>query len=120
MEEPRFDPLDYVSAFNRRKWWFVVPVALSIVIGALLVWLLPRSYQSTATIGVSTPRVAPNLVGGATVDRAERTRAIAQQLRSRPVLERAARLEGLDQQASIDAAVNRLNSGLAVSFSSSA
>ncbi len=120
MEEPRFDPLDYVSAFNRRKWWFIVPVALSIVIGALLVWLLPRSYQSTATIGVSTPRVAANMVGGATVDRAERTRAIAQQLRSRPVLERAARLEGLDQQESIDAAVNQLNRGLSVSFSSSA
>ena len=120
MEEPRFDPLDYVSAFNRRKWWFVIPVALSIVIGVLLVWLLPRTYQSTATIGVSTPRVAPNMVGAATVDRAERTRAIAQQLRSRPVLERAARLEGLDQQESIDAAVNRLNRGLAVSFSSSA
>jgi succinoglycan biosynthesis transport protein ExoP len=120
MEEPRFDPLDYVSAFNRRKWWFIVPVALSMVIGALLVWLLPRSYQSTATIGVSTPRVAANMVGGATVDRTERTRAIAQQLRSRPVLERAARLEGLDQQESIDAAVNQLNRGLSVSFSSSA
>ena len=120
MEEPRFDPLDYVSAFNRRKWWFIVPVALSMVIGALLVWLLPRSYQSTATIGVSTPRVAANMVGGAIVDRAERTRAIAQQLRSRPVLERAARLEGLDQQESIDAAVTQLNRGLLVSFSSSA
>ncbi len=45
---------------------------------------------------------------------------MAQQLRSRPVLERAARLEGLDQQESIDAAVNQLNRGLAVSFSSSA
>jgi polysaccharide chain length determinant protein (PEP-CTERM system associated) len=120
MEEPRFDPLDYVSAFNRRKWWFVVPVALSVVAGLLLVWLLPRIYQSTATIGVSTPRVAPNMVGAATVDRAERTRAIAQQLRSRPVLERAARLEGLDQHESIDAAVNRLNGSLTVSFSSSA
>jgi succinoglycan biosynthesis transport protein ExoP len=120
MEEPRFDPLDYVSAFNRRKWWFMVPVAVSIVVGLLLVWLLPRSYQSTATIGVSTPRVAANMVGGAIVDRAERTRAIAQQLRSRPVLERAARLEGLDQHESIDNVVSRLNRGLAVSFSSSA
>jgi polysaccharide chain length determinant protein (PEP-CTERM system associated) len=120
MEEPRFDPADYLSAFNRRKWWFIVPVALSLVVGLLLVWLLPRSYQSTATIGVSTPRVAPNMVGAATVDRAERTRAVAQQLRSRAVLERAARLEGLDQRESIDAAVNRLNAGLAVSFSSSA
>jgi len=120
MEEPRFDPLDYVSAFNRRKWWFMIPAGLSIVIGLLLIWLLPRSYQSTATIGISTPRVAANMVGAAAADRAERTRAMAQQLRSRPVLERAARLEGLDQQESIDAAVNRLNRGLAVSFSSSA
>ena len=120
MEEPRFDPLDYVSAFNRRKWWFIIPVGLSIVVGLLLVWLLPRSYQSTATIGVSTPRVTANMVGAATADRAERTRAVAQQLRSRPVLERAARLEGLDQSESIDAAVNRLNRSLAVSFSSSA
>ena len=38
MDEPRFDPLDYVSAFNRRKWWFIVPVALSVIIGSLLVW----------------------------------------------------------------------------------
>ena len=49
MEEPRFDPLDYVSVFNRRKWWFIVPVALSIVIGLLLVWKLPRTYQATTT-----------------------------------------------------------------------
>jgi len=35
MDEPRFDPLDYVSAFNRRKWWFIVPVALSVVVGTL-------------------------------------------------------------------------------------
>jgi polysaccharide biosynthesis transport protein len=119
-EEPRFDPLDYLSAFNRRKWWFIIPVALSVLVGLLLVWLLPRSYESTATIGVSTPRVTPTMVGAAAVDRAERTRAIAQQLRSRPVLERTARLEGLDQEESIDAAVNRLHNGVAVSFSSSA
>lgn len=120
MEEPRFDPLDYVSAFNRRKWWFIVPVALSIVSGVLLVWMLPRSYQSTATIGISTPRVAANLVGAAGVDRGERTRAIAQQLRSRPVLERVARLEGLDERESIDAAVSRLHRSLAIGLSSSA
>ena len=29
MDEPRFDPLDYVSVFNRRKWWFIVPVTLA-------------------------------------------------------------------------------------------
>ncbi len=44
MEEPRFDPLDYVSAFSRRKWWFLVPVGLAIIVGVALVFLLPRSY----------------------------------------------------------------------------
>jgi polysaccharide chain length determinant protein (PEP-CTERM system associated) len=120
MDEPRFDPLDYVSAFNRRKWWFLVPVGLSIVVGVLLVWWLPRTYQSTAIIGVSNPRVSPDAIGAGSVDRAERTRAIAQQLRSRPVLERAARLERLDESESIDAAVTRLHRNLSVALSTAA
>ncbi len=65
MDEPRFDPLDYVSVVNRRKWWFIVPVVLSILIGSLLVWLLPRTYQSMAVVAMSSPRVTPNLVSGA-------------------------------------------------------
>ena len=120
MEEPRFDPLDYVSAFNRRKWWFIIPVALSLVVGLALVWILPRTYESTATIGVATPSVSANMVGASTQERAERTRAIAQQLRSRPVLERVARLEALDQSQSIDAAVAQLQRSLGIAFSSSA
>ena len=59
MEEPRFDPLDYVSAFNRRKWWFIVPVVLAILIGSLLAWKLPRLYQSTAVVAISSPWVTP-------------------------------------------------------------
>lgn len=118
MEEPRFDPLDYVSAFNRRKWWFIVPVVLSILIGSLLVWKLPRTYQSTAVVAVSSPRVTPNLVSGAAdVDRSERLRALSQQLLSRPVLERVVREERLDAQASTDRAVNALRSSIGVAMS---
>ena len=64
MEEPRFDPLDYVSAFNRRKWWFIVPVVLSLIIGGLLVWQLPRTYQATTTVAVSSARVAASVGSG--------------------------------------------------------
>jgi polysaccharide chain length determinant protein (PEP-CTERM system associated) len=118
MEEPRFDPLDYVSAFNRRKWWFIVPVALSILIGSLLVWKLPRIYQSSAVVAVSSPRVTPNLVSGAAdVDRSERLRAISQQLLSRPVLERVVREEHLDAGASTDSAVNMLRRNMSVAMS---
>jgi len=114
MDEPRFDPLDYVSVLNRRKWWFIVPVVLSIVVGVMLVWLLPRSYQATTTVAVSSPRVAPNVVGAAEINREERMRAVSQQLLSRAVLERTARLEKLDQNQSIDAAVNDLRSEISV------
>jgi succinoglycan biosynthesis transport protein ExoP len=116
MDEPRFDPLDYVSVFNRRKWWFIVPVALSIVVGALLVWKLPRTYQATATIAVSAARMAPNLVGSVEVDRQDLMRAVSQQLMSRSVLERTARLERLDAEASLDVAIGFMRSKISVSL----
>jgi protein tyrosine kinase modulator len=116
MDEPRFDPLDYVSVLGRRKWWFIVPVVLAVIAGTLLVWKLPRSYQATATIAVSASRVAPSLVGATEIDRQDRVRAVSQQLMSRPVLERTVRLEQLDRDGSIDSGIGRLRSGIRVSF----
>jgi polysaccharide chain length determinant protein (PEP-CTERM system associated) len=116
MEEPRFDPLDYVSVFNRRKWWFIVPVVLAIIVGVALVWTLPRSYQATTSIAVGAARVTPNLVGATEIDKQERMRAVSQQLLSRPVLERTARLEKLDQKGSLDAAIGKLRSNVSVSL----
>src|SRR5436190_22321240 len=117
MDEPRFDPLDYVSVFNRRKWWFIAPVALAIVVGIALVSLLPRTYQASTTIAVSAARVAATVLGSPVeMDKQERMRAVSQQLLSRPVLERTARLERLDQNTSIDAAIGRLRRGIGVSM----
>ena len=116
MDEPRFDPLDYVSVFNRRKWWFIVPMTLALVVGGLLVWKLPRTYQATTTIAVSAARLAPNLVGAVEMGRPERMRAVSQQLLSRTVLERTARLEHLDQDGSIESAINRIRGSVAVSL----
>jgi polysaccharide biosynthesis transport protein len=117
MDEPRFDPLDYVSVFNRRKWWFIVPVVLSVIIGTLLVWKLPREYQATATIAVSGSRVAANVVGAVQIDRQERMRAVSQQLLSRAVLEKTARLEHLDQRdGSIDNAIAGIRGQISVSL----
>ena len=102
MDEPRFDPLDYVSVFSRRKWWFIVPVVLSLVVGVALMWFLPRSYQATTTIAVSGARMASSLVGATEIDRQDRMRAVSQQLLSRTVLERTARQLHLDRNGSID------------------
>jgi polysaccharide chain length determinant protein (PEP-CTERM system associated) len=116
MDEPRFDPLDYLSVVNRRKWWFIVPVALSIVAGVLLVWLLPRTYEATTRIAVGSPRVTATVIGAAGIEKQERLRAVTQQLLSRAVLERTARLEKLDQNGSIDAAVGVLRAQISVTI----
>jgi uncharacterized protein involved in exopolysaccharide biosynthesis len=116
MDEPRFDPLDYVSVFNRRKWWFIVPVVLAIVVGVVLVWQLPRTYQATTTVAVSSARVAPTVVGAVEMDKADRMRAVSQLLLGRSVLERTARLEHMDKDGSIDAAIAELRGAISVAL----
>jgi len=114
MDEPRFDPLDYVSVINRRKWWFIVPMTLALIVGGLLVWKLPRTYQATTTIAVSAARLAPNVVGAVEMARPDRIRAVSQQLLSRTVLERTARLEHLDANGSIESAISRIRGSVSV------
>lgn len=99
METPTFHPLDYVSVLRRRMWWFLAPVALSVVAAAALVAFLPREYKTTATLGVSLPALSPELLRqNAKVLPEERARAITQTLSSPAVLERVVREEGLDKE----------------------
>jgi polysaccharide chain length determinant protein (PEP-CTERM system associated) len=109
MSDRTFDPLDYVSILRRRKWWAIVPLALCLVVGVVLVQVLPHVYRSQATIGVSSPRVSADLVGhGAPLTNNERVRALSQQLLSRPVLEQVVKAEGLARGRTVDQAVDDL------------
>jgi polysaccharide chain length determinant protein (PEP-CTERM system associated) len=109
MEDTHVHALDYLSVINRRKWWLVVPIVASVVVGAALVRFLPKEYRSSATLGVDTPSVSPNLVNQPpTLDSQERMRQITQQLMSPQILARVAKVEGLDAGSSVEAAVNRL------------
>jgi polysaccharide chain length determinant protein (PEP-CTERM system associated) len=103
MEERSFHPLDYLSVLKRRKWWLIIPVAASVVIGALAAVLWPREYRSTAVIGVAAPTLSPELLKGvSSMDAAERQRAIAHNLLSHAVLERVVREEQLNTKKSTD------------------
>jgi len=96
MEERRFHPLDYVGVLQRRKWWFIVPLALCVGIGTALALTLPRQYLSEAQIGIADSTLSPELLRGVqSVDIKERQRAVSQQLLSRTVLERVVREENL-------------------------
>jgi succinoglycan biosynthesis transport protein ExoP len=109
MNERSGHPLDYLNILRRRKMWFAVPLVLCSAGGIALALLLPPTYRSAATIAVQAPVVAPEMVPArAALDRAERLRALSQQLVSRPVLERVAREEGLATDSTMDAVTQSL------------
>jgi polysaccharide chain length determinant protein (PEP-CTERM system associated) len=109
MEERRFHPLDYMSVLRRRKWWFVGPLALCLLVGTALALFLPREYKSQAEIGIADPTLSPELLRGVqSFDAKERQRAVSQQLLSRTVLERVVR----EEQLSPDKPVEETAAGL--------
>jgi polysaccharide biosynthesis transport protein len=111
MEERAFDPLDYLSVFHRRKWWLIVPLSLSVVVGALLAAFWPRTYVSEAEIGVAAPRLSPELLKGVgSLDAQERQRAVSQQLVSRTVLERVVRDERINPDRPVEESAALLRS----------
>jgi len=107
MDSTHFSPLDYVSVIRRRRWWWITPIALSIVTGWLLVRFLPKEYKASTTLGVTAPLVSPSIVGQtAPFDNFDRLRAIQQQLVSTPILSRVAREEHLSDVGALRAAID--------------
>ena len=108
MEERSMHLFDYLAVVKRRRWWLTIPIALGILVGVVLVLTLPREYQSSTTLAVTSPSMTTDLVKSSPADLAERVRAISQELLSRPVLEQVVREEGLRRRASMDAAMRRI------------
>ena len=108
MQEHGFHPLDYLSLIQRRRRWLIVPLAICVVGGVLLALVLPRVYRSHSTIGVTLPKVSAELLRSAPISRDERIQIIAQQLLSRPLLERVAREEGLAEGRPVEQVVDQM------------
>jgi succinoglycan biosynthesis transport protein ExoP len=97
MDQQSFHPLDYLSAANRRKWWFIVPLIACIAIGAAVVAVWPKKYLSKGAIGMQSPTLSPDLLRGvSSLDAGERQRAVQQLLLSPAVLERVIREEQIN------------------------
>ena len=115
MEEPRVHLFDYFAVLKRRRWWLTVPIVAGILVGGVLALVLPREYQSSTTLAVTSPSLSSDLVKSTPGDLAERVRAISHELLSRPVLERVARDEGLTDDA-MDRAIGSIRSRTSVSL----
>jgi len=115
MEETQVHALDYLSVFRRRKWWLVVPILASIVVGAALVKFLPKLYRSSSTVSLIASGVSTTLVGQtAPFDNEARLRAVSQQLLSASTLARVAKEERLSAGEPSDAMLATLRSAVAV------
>jgi polysaccharide chain length determinant protein (PEP-CTERM system associated) len=116
MEERSMHVLDYLDVVKRRRWYLILPVVAGVLIGGLLALLLPREYQSSTTLAVTSPSMSTDLVKSTPADLAERVRAISHELLSRPVLERVVRDEGLAEDSSVDSAISSIRSRSQVSL----
>jgi succinoglycan biosynthesis transport protein ExoP len=115
MENSSFHALDYVSVIRRRRWWLVVPIALSLVVGLVLLRVLPKEYRSLTTLGVAAPMVSPSFVNqGVALDNQERLRAISQQMVSLPVLARVVREEGMGSGTPGDPQIAKLRKAITI------
>ncbi len=113
MEPQSFHPLDYLAAVNRRKWWFVVPLMLSIAVGTVAVVVWPKKYLSKAAIGVQSPTLSADVLRGVSaMDPVERQRAVQQLLLSPTVLDRVIREEKINKSQPSDEVAARLRRNL--------
>ena len=114
---PAFHPLDHVSVLRRRMWWLITPLVLAVLIGITLVLVLPRTYVTTATLGISLPAMNGQVVSDAQrLTAQERVRSFNQLLLSPLVLERVVKAEGLDRTMSVAEATAMIGSNAQVTL----
>jgi polysaccharide chain length determinant protein (PEP-CTERM system associated) len=57
---------DLYGVFRRRKWWFLLPTGIGLVLSAVLAMVLPPEYQAEATVTVE-PQVVPEILANSTI-----------------------------------------------------
>jgi len=79
---------DYIEIIFRRKWFIIIPFAVSIIGVILALYFVPRTYKSSTLILVEHQKVPESYVTSTvTVDITQRLNTITQQVMSRTRLE---------------------------------
>ena len=91
---------DYIEIIFRRKWFIIIPFAVSILGVILAIYFVPRTYKSSTMILVEHQKVPESYVTSTvTVDITERLNTITQQVMSRTRLESVINEFGLYKEA---------------------
>ena len=104
------NPIEYLKIFFRRKWLFITPVFLGLVISIFACFLLPPKYESSTVILVEEEKVMNPLFQGLAISTsvAQRMRTIKEQILSWNSLVGLAQRLGLDKKVNNQAGFEEL------------
>ena len=80
---------DIIEIILRRRWWIILPFCLSIIVGIILAFTLPKYYQAETLVLIQPPKVPDNYVQSmVTTNIDSRLEGFSRQILSRSNLER--------------------------------
>ena len=89
MQKKEIKPEDIIEIILRRRWWIIIPFGLSIIVGIILAFALPRYYKAETLILIRPPKVPGNYIQSmVTMDLDTRLDTFSRQILSRSNLER--------------------------------
>jgi len=89
MQKKEIKPEDIIEIILRRRWWIIIPFCLTIIVGIILAFTLPKYYQAETLILIQPPKVASNYIQPVVnTDIDSRLEAFSRQILSRSNLER--------------------------------
>jgi len=82
-------PEDIFEIISRRRWWIILPFCLTIIVGIILAFALPKYYKAETLVLINPPKVPADYVASmVTTDIDSRLDAFSRQILSRSNLER--------------------------------
>jgi protein tyrosine kinase modulator len=80
---------DIIEIILRRRWWIILPFCLSIIVGIILGFTLPKYYKADTLVLIQPPKVPANYVQSmVSTDIDSRLEAFSRQILSRSNLEK--------------------------------
>ena len=53
---------DIIEIILRRRWWIIIPFCLTIIVGIILAFTLPKYYEAETLVLIQPPKIAANYV----------------------------------------------------------
>jgi len=89
MQKKEIKPEDIIEIISRRRWWVIIPFCLTIIVGIVLAFTLPKYYQAETLILIQPPKVPTDYVQPVeTMTLNSRLNTLSREILSRSNLER--------------------------------